>query len=250
MSLLEVRALSHRFPDGSFGLQEISFSVEDGELVVLAGRNGAGKTVLMKHLNGLLSPTSGEVLVHGQPISRDLLAARQAVGLVFQDPDNQFVGQTVRDDVSFGPENLRLTEREIEDRTQAALEAVGLTELTEQQPHLLSGGEKRRLAIAGVLAMHPALLILDEPFSGLDYPGTRQVLGELLKLHEGGHTLLVITHEVEKILGHATRLIIMEGGRIAEDGNPEELVDRLERYGVRPPVIDGRGLAGVTWLHS
>lgn len=250
MSLLEVRSLTHRFPDGSLGLQNVSFTVEPGELVVLAGRNGAGKTVLMKHLNGLLSPTSGEVLLNGQPISRNLLATRQAIGLVFQDPDNQFVGQTVRDDVAFGPENLRLSDEEIEQRTRSAIDAVGLGELAERQPHLLSGGEKRRLAIAGVLAMRPAMLILDEPFSGLDYPGTRQILTELIKLHDGGHTLLVITHEVDKILAHATRLIVMDGGRIAENGPPEALVAALEGHGVRPPVIDGRGLEGVTWLRS
>lgn len=250
MSLLEVRNLAHRFPNGSYGLQGVSFSVESGELVVLAGRNGAGKTVLMKHLNGLLAPTSGEVLLHGQPIGRDLLAARQAIGLVFQDPDNQFVGQTVRDDVAFGPENLQLSDGEIDARTRDAIDAVGLGGLIDQQPHLLSGGEKRRLAIAGVLAMRPALLILDEPFSGLDYPGTQQVLSEVLKLHEAGHTLLVITHEVEKILGHASRLIVMDGGCIVEDGRPEDIVDNLERYGVRPPMIDARGLRGVTWLRS
>ena len=250
MSLLEVHSLSHRFADGSFGLQDVSFNVESGELIVLAGSNGAGKTVLMKHLNGLLSPTSGEVLLNGRPIGRDLLAARQAIGLVFQDPDNQFVGQTVRDDVAFGPENLRLSEGEIEARTTTAIDAVGLGGFAEQQPHLLSGGEKRRLAIAGVLAMQPALLILDEPFSGLDYPGTRQALTELIKLHEAGHTLIVITHEVDKILGHATRLIVMDRGRIVEDGDPADLIDSLEQYGVRPPAIDGRGLRGVTWLHS
>ncbi len=250
MSLLEVRKLSHRFADGTFGLRDVSLSVESGELIVLAGRNGSGKTILMKHLNGLLTPSAGEVMVAGSPVSRNLLAARQAVGLVFQDPDNQIVGQTVRDDVSFGPENLRLSADEIERRTRTAIEGVGLEELVEHQPHLLSGGEKRRLVIADVLAMQPTIVILDEPFSGLDYPGTKRALTEILRLHEHGHTLIVITHEVEKILAHATRLIIMEEGRIVEDGSPESLLDHLERYGVRPPNLDGRGLSGVTWLSS
>lgn len=250
MSLLEVRKLSHRFADGTFGLRDVSFTVDRGELVVLAGRNGSGKTILMKHLNGLLTPTSGEVLLEGRPVRDDLLAARQAIGLVFQDPDNQIVGQTVGDDVSFGPENLRLPAEEIGRRTREAIEAVGLQELVEHQPHLLSGGEKRRLVIADVLAMQPTVLILDEPFSGLDFPGTKQALTEILRLHRHAHTLIVITHEVEKILAHATRLIIMEAGRIVEDGKPAALIERLERYGVRPPNLDGRGLSGVTWLNS
>lgn len=250
MSLLDVRALSHRFPDGAFGLIDVSFSVEPGEFLIIAGRNGSGKTILMKHLNGLLSPTSGTILLEGHPIHDDLLAARQMIGLVFQDSDDQFVGQTVRDDIAFGPENLRLSDEEIKSRTDAAIDALGLRALVDQQPHLLSGGEKRRLAIAGVLVMEPKIIILDEPFSGLDYPGTKQTLAEILRLHATGHTLVVITHEVEKILAHATRLIIMNAGRIVEDGPPGSLIGRLEEHGVRPPALDGRGLAGVTWLGS
>lgn len=250
MSLLEVRRLSHRFADGTYGIQEISFSLERGEFVLLAGRNGSGKTLLMRHLNGLLRPTAGEVLLEGSSIHRDLSAARRSIGLVFQDPDNQIVGQSVRDDVAFGPENLRLPMEEVERRTRAALQTTGLERLAEQPSHQLSGGEKRRLAIAGILAMSPALLILDEPFSGLDYPGVRQTLLEIRKLHRQGHTLLVITHEVEKVLGLATRLIVMEGGRIVADGNPASLLECLEPHGIRRPPADGRGIESMTWLGS
>lgn len=250
MSLLEVRRLSHRFADGRYGVREVTFTLDAGELVLLAGRNGSGKTVLMKHLNGLLRPTEGEVLLEGHSIYDDLLEARRTIGLVFQDPDNQIVGQTVRDDVAFGPQNLRLTAEEIERRATAAVETLGLSDLSDRPPHELSGGEKRRLVIADVLAMEPKLIILDEPFSGLDFPGVRQTLGEIRRLHRSGHTLIVITHEVEKILGLATRVMVMEGGRIVEDGPPGALLERLERHGVRRPAVDARGVTAVTWLHS
>ncbi len=250
MSLLEVRRLTHRFPDGSLGLNNVSFSVDPGELLLLAGRNGSGKTVLMKHLNGLLTPTSGEILLEGRPIADDLLATRRQVGLVFQDSDSQIVGQTVRDDIVFGPQNLRLPETEVEERVQWALSSLGLEELAEQPPHQLSGGEKRRLAIADILVMKPKIIIMDEPFSGLDYPGVRRLLKEIIKLHAAGHTLIVITHEVEKVLAHSTRLLIMEGGRVVADGEPDELLELLEPHGIRPPMLDGRGTAGVTWLNS
>ena len=250
MSLLEVRELTHRFPDGGLGLDNVSFSIEPGELLLLAGRNGSGKTVLMKHLNGLLTPTSGEILLEGRPIAKDLLAARREIGLVFQDSDSQIVGQTVRDDLVFGPQNLRLPQAEIEERVRSAIGSLGLEELAEQPPHQLSGGEKRRLAIADVLVMRPKIIIMDEPFSGLDYPGVRRLLEEIIKLHAAEHTLIIITHEVEKILAHATRLLIMESGRVVADGEPDELIELLEPHGIRPPILDGRGTAGVTWLNS
>jgi len=246
--LLEVRSLTHRFTDGALGLDEVSFAVDSGELILLAGRNGSGKTLLMKHLNGLLVPSSGDVLLEGRPIREDLAEARRRVGLVFQDADSQIVGQTVRDDVAFGPRNLRLEPAEIERRTNEVLRTVGLEAIADRPPQLLSGGEKRRLSIAGVLAMEPDLVILDEPFSGLDYPGVLQVLEEIVRLHDAGQTLLVITHEIEKILGHATRLLVMESGQLSADGEPCALLDCLESHGIRRPFVDGRGVAGVTWL--
>ncbi len=248
MSLIEVQGVSHHFADGTIALRRITLAIADGDLLLLAGRNGSGKTVLMKHLNGLLRATEGRILLEGRPIEEDLPGTRRKVGLVFQDPDAQLVGQTVREEVAFGPENLRLPEEEVERRVEAALSAVGLSALADHAPRRLSGGEKRRLAVAGVLAMEPRLIIFDEPFSGLDYPGVRQVLREILRLHGGGHTIVVITHEIEKILGHATRLVIMDGGCIVGDGRPAELLDRLEDHGIRRPAVNGQGVAGVTWL--
>ena len=217
-------------------------------MLLIAGRNGSGKTLLMKHLNGLLRPTSGEVLLEGRSIHEDLAETRRRIGLVFQAADSQIVGQTVREDVSFGPSNLRLPQAEIERLTATSMDAVGIEHLTDRPPHLLSGGEKRRLAVAGVLAMDPSIVIFDAPFAALDYPGVRQVLVEILRLHAEGRTLIIITHEVEKILAHTTRVLVLEGGRLVEDGEPLAVIDRLDRYGVRRPILDERGVAGVTWL--
>jgi len=235
MSLLETIDLTHRFPDGTRGIREVNLSIDTGEFILLAGRNGSGKTVLMRHLNGLLKPTSGKVLLYGQPLSENLFLARQKVGLVFQEPDNQFVGQTVEEDVAFGPENLGLTNYEIWERVARALEITGLTGIAGRNPHLLSGGEKRKLAIAGVLAMEPDVVILDEPFAGLDYPGVKQICKQILKLHESGNTIMVLTHEIEKMFAHATRMVIMEEGRIARDGKPFDFIDDLEEFGLRKP---------------
>lgn len=246
--LLEVRELTHRFGDGTLGLSEVSFVLAPGELLLIAGRNGSGKTLLMKHLNGLLRPTSGEVLLEGRPIHENLAEARRRIGLVFQDADSQIVGQTVREDVAFGPGNLRLPDPEIQRRTEASMCAVGIEHLAARPSHLLSGGEKRRLAVAGVLAMDPSIVIFDEPFTALDYPGVSHVLAEILRLHAEGRTLIVITHEVEKILAHTTRVLVLDGGRLVEDGEPSAIIDRFDRYGVRRPVLDERGIAGVTWL--
>lgn len=248
MSLLEVRQVSHRFMDGALGLNRVSLAIDEGDFLLLAGKNGSGKTLLMKHLNGLLLPTEGGVYLEGLPITDNLAEARRKIGLVFQDPDNQIVGQTVREDVAFGPENLRLSEEEVDRRTSASLRAVGLLAFAEHAPHRLSGGEKRRLAIAGVLAMEPRIIVFDEPFAALDYPGVRQVLGEIVRLHAEGHTIIVITHEIEKVLTHSTRMVIMDSGRIVRDAEPFELLEEVEAFGIRRPVADERGLAGISWL--
>jgi biotin transport system ATP-binding protein len=170
------------------------------------------------------------------------------VGLIFQDADSQIVGETVAADVAFGPENLCLPAAEVGARVEAALETVGLTALADQTPQALSGGEKRRLSIAGVLAMHPQIVVFDEPFAGLDFPGTRQVLREMLRLQEAGHTLLMATHDLEKIIYHADRLIVMNGGRIVKDGPPAGILGEIESFGVRAPCVSRLGLEAESWL--
>jgi biotin transport system ATP-binding protein len=248
MPMIEIRNLSHRFSDGTLGLDRVDLSVGQGEFVVIAGANGSGKTTLLRHINGLLSPATGSVTLDGRSVAQDPMRARRLAGMVFQDADSQIVGETVYDDVAFGPENLGLERGEIHRRVTRALETVGLAHLADQRPHVLSGGEKRRLAVAGVLAMEPRVIMLDEPFSNLDYPGVRQVLSQILALHGGGHTLLVTTHDLEKVIAHANRLVLMQGGKVVRDGPPAAVVTETENYGVRQPCATRLGLEVRSWL--
>lgn len=233
MSIIEIENLSHRFSNGMLGLDDINLSIKEGEFVVVGGLNGSGKTTLLKHLNGLLLPDTGMIRLEGVPVSEDLMRARQVVGMVFQDADSQIVGETVIDDVAFGPENLCLDRNEIERRVLEALTCVGLIDAAHQRPHVLSGGEKRRLAIAGILAMEPKILVFDEPFSNLDYPGIQQVLKQILSLHASGHTILIATHDLEDVIAYADRLVLMQDGKVRQDGRPENLVDGLTLFGMR-----------------
>jgi biotin transport system ATP-binding protein len=248
MAILETIHLTKRFENGFTALQDVNFSLNNGDFVILAGANGSGKTVLARHLNGLLLPSQGEVLLEGIPITRNLTETRKQVGLVFQDSDSQIVGETVASDVAFGPENLGLTASEVTFRVKEALAMVGLTEMADQRPHRLSGGQKRKLVIAGVLAMRPRIIVLDEPFTGLDYPGVVQVLTQLLRLHREGYTLMVITHELEKVLAHATRMVVMDAGRIVLDGKAVDLIERVEEFGIKRPYGARRPVETMTWL--
>ncbi|MFY9141173.1 MAG: ATP-binding cassette domain-containing protein [Thermacetogeniaceae bacterium] len=248
MPIVETENLTHIFPDGTIAIQDISLKINKGEFVVIAGANGSGKTVFARHLNGLLKPTKGSVLIDGKPITENIIEARRKVGLVFQNPDSQIVGQTVAEDVAFGPENLNLPANQVKAVVKESLEAVGLSRFSTRSPHTLSGGEKRKLAIAGILAMKPKVIIFDEPFTGLDYPGVVQVLKQIVKLHNMGHTILLITHELEKVLAHADRLVIMHKGKLVEDGKPEDVIYHSENYGVRMPLNDGQKVATLTWL--
>jgi len=249
MNIIEIENLSHRFADGTFGIEDISLNIRQGSFVVIAGLNGSGKTTLLRHLNGLLLPTSGTVRLAGISVERNLLQARQLVGMMFQDADSQIVGETVYEDVAFGPENLRLEREMVQARVQMALRAVGLSALAHQRPHLLSGGEKRRLAIAGILAMGPRVIVFDEPFSSMDYPGVKQILQQILVLHRSGHTIIVTTHDLEKIIAHADRLILMHGGKIVRDGEPAAIMTDVEAFGVRKPCTFRMGLEAESWLN-
>ena len=236
MDIIEIEHLGHRFSDGTIGLREINMRIPKGSLVVIAGPNGSGKTTLLKHLNGLLLPDTGSVKVDGIEVSKNLARARQMVGMIFQDADSQIVGETVAADIAFGPENLRLEPAEIDRRVAAVLHAVGLETLSERNPHMLSGGEKRRLAIAGVLAMDPAVVVFDEPFSSLDFPGEKQLLRAIDEIHQSGRTVLIATHDLDKIIKRAGRIIIMQHGSIVRDGAPLEVVAGIEKYDIRPPL--------------
>lgn len=244
MAIIQTKNLCHCFADGTTALKDVNLTFDEGELTVIAGANGSGKTTLLRHFNGLLFPASGSVHVCGKSVLTHPLAARQQVGMVFQDADSQIVGETVYDDAAFGPENLGLPRQEIDRRVRQALAAVNLTGFEEKRPHCLSGGEKRRLAIAGVLAMAPRVLLMDEPFSNLDYPAACLVIDQIATLHQNGHTIIITTHDLEKVLAHTQRLVVMANGRVVEDGLPAKVIQGIERHGIRPPcsVQLGKGI--------
>jgi len=248
VNIIEIKNLSHSFLDGTLGINGVNLSIKEGEFIVIGGQNGSGKTTLLKHLNGLLLPTKGTVLVKGVEVSRNIKKIRQMVGMVFQNADSQIVGETVYADVAFGPENLCLDRQEIEKRVSAALESVDLAQHADKSPHLLSGGEKRRLSIAGILAMEPKIIVFDEPFSSLDYPGVRQVLEQIISLHQSGHTIIITTHDIEKIITHANRLLIMEDGKVVRDGMPDKILQEAEVFGVRMPCATRMGMEVASWL--
>lgn len=247
--LFEVRGLSKRFPDGTEALSGVDLDIESDECLVIAGSNGSGKTLLMRALVGLMEPSVGTVLFRGVPVEKDRNSVRRAVGLVFQDAEAQLVGETVEEDVAFGPRNLRLSKPEIESRVSAALEAVGLGSKRKAPPRRLSGGEKRRLAVAGVLAMGCEAIIMDEPFANLDWPGVEQVLRSITDLRASGRAVVVLTHELEKVLAHADRLAILDRGSIRISGKPAEVLNRgVAVYGVRDPRQHYDTVEDCTWL--
>lgn len=248
MNIIEIEGLEHRFPDGRQALDGVDLTVRKGEFVIIAGRNGSGKTTLLRHLNALLLPTKGTVKISGISVLTDPGSARRLVGMVFQDADSQIVGETVYEDVAFGPENLGLVPQIVRDHVNEALNAVGMAEFRDRRPHVLSGGEKRRLAIAGVLAMHPEIIVFDEPFTNLDYQGVCRLLEQIIQLNRRGHTILLTTHDLEKVIVHAHRLIILDSGRKVEDGVPEQILNTVEQHGVRPPCAWKLGLASQPWI--
>jgi biotin transport system ATP-binding protein len=246
--MIRIRKLSYTFANGQPGLRRIDLEIPDGQLLVIAGANGSGKTTLLRHLNGLLLPQTGIVLVDGIAVAEDLKGIRRKVGMVFQEPDNQIVGETVFSDVAFGPQNLSWPRDVIAAAVTKALAQVGLEHLSDQSPHLLSGGERKRLTIAGVLVMQPQVVVFDEPFANLDYPGVQGMLAQIVALHQEGRTIVVSAHDIEKIAYFAQRLVIMQQGRIVADGDPGQLYPVLEQFDVRLPCSARMGLPVDSWL--
>lgn len=247
--ILEASALGKRFSDGIWAIRKIDFAIGRGEIVVLAGRNGAGKTVLAKELAGLLEPTEGTVRFAGRCFREYAEPPAARVGYVFQDARLQLVGDTVADDVLFGPANLGMSGQEAQERVCRALERCGLAERRDAFVHTLSGGEMRRLALAGMIAMGPEAVILDEPFANLDRDGVSSVLRVVAELAREGVALLIVTHELEKVLGMADRLIVMDGGKIVLSGAPEPtLAAGVERFGLRDPLRKATKIEDLSWL--
>ncbi|GAB3029152.1 energy-coupling factor ABC transporter ATP-binding protein [Natronobiforma cellulositropha] len=232
--MIEFRDVTYAFEEVP-ALRSISLEIPDGEFLVLVGANGSGKTTLLRHCNGLLTPTDGTVLVDGTPVETDLVAARSSVAMVFQHPRDQFVAATVGADVAFGPENLGLSRAEIDRRVTDALRAVNLAGRADERIDALSGGEQSRVAIAGALAMGPTHLVLDEPFTGLDDPARRSVLGHLESLSNAGTGVIVATHDVRDLAALADRVVAMSEGRVVVDDAPARALAELEGLGVRVP---------------
>lgn len=232
--MIESRDLVHQYDDMT-AVDGVSISIPDGTFCVLCGPNGSGKTTLIRHFNGLLSPDAGSVWVNDTPVGDDLVAARTAVGMTFQDPRDGFVAATVGEDVAFGPENLGLDREEIDRRVRDALAAVRMEDRVDERIDRLSGGEQARVAIAGTLAMEPNHLVLDEPFAGLDEPARRSVLDRMTALHADGIGVIVVTHDLRTVIDLADRIVVMSNGRIALDAPPEEAVDHLPALDVRVP---------------
>ena len=218
---------------GKMVFENISFSIKKGSFSILCGRNGAGKSQLLRCLKGLSKPKSGKILINGT--EADEKKRMREIALVFQSAEMQIVSQSVEKDVAFGPENLGLDKGEIERRVENALALMDLKDKAQQRPQTLSGGEMRKCAIAGILAMEPNVILLDEPFANLDYPSTLSVLKALLSLHEKGYTVLTVTHEAEKFIAHTDTLLIMEEGRMVEKGDSLEIYGKLRDHGIYLP---------------
>lgn len=247
--IFSVRALRKTFPNGHEALSGVDLDISGGETTLIAGANGSGKTLFMRILAGLLEPSAGEVFFRGKNIRECGDSLRRSVGLMFQDADAQILGETVEEDIRFGPENLKLPEDEIERRLTETLAALELSAKRDFSARHLSGGEKRRLAAAGVLAMGCETIIMDEPFANLDWPGIVHVLSIIRALKEGGKTAIILTHELEKVLAFADRLVILSGGTVRDSGAPDAVLDRLEpAWGVRDPRKTYRSAADCTWL--
>lgn len=250
MSLLEIKNLNFVYSPGTpfakQALKNINLTIDEGEFVSLIGHTGSGKSTLVQHLNGLIKPTSGEIIFEGQNYQKQdmkLSVLRQKVGLVFQYPEYQLFEESVAKDIAFGPKNLGLSEEEVEQRVRWAMERVGLhyDEIAEKSPFELSGGQKRRVAIAGILAMRPKVLVLDEPTAGLDPHGSREILGEIKNVFEEEKTtIILVSHNMEEVAQLATRMIVMEQGEVRMDGTPREIFKRekeLESIGLGVPQV-------------
>ncbi len=249
MSMIKTEDLTYVYGEGTpfrhVALDKVNIDIADGELIGLIGHTGSGKSTLIQHFNGLLRPTSGRVLIDGEDFSKDkakLRAVRFKVGLVFQYPEYQLFEETVAKDIAYGPKNMGLSAEEIERRVQDSARLVGIdSDMLGRSPFDLSGGQKRRAAIAGVMAMEPKVLILDEPASGLDPRGREQIFGMIKRYHEErGGTVIIVSHSMEDIARYADRILVMNEGKVFCFGKPSEVFRRsgeLEKIGLTVPQI-------------
>ena len=247
---IQVRNLTHIYnqgmPDEDRALSNINFDIYDGEVASIIGHTGSGKSTLVQHLNGLLKPTDGSIIVGGTDITKpgvSMLDVRRRVGLVFQYPEYQLFEETVAKDVAFGPKNLGLSEKEIERRVEQALRMVGLDygDVKDRSPFDLSGGQRRRVAIAGVIAMKPQVLILDEPTAGLDPGAHRDIMNMIHDVHQAEKNIIIfVTHNMDDVVRVSDKVLVMDRGKLVTVGTPAEVFSRklhLERFGLDVPPV-------------
>ena len=239
---LETKNLSFTYPDGTEALKNVNLKIKKGEKIAIMGPNGAGKSTLFSHFNGLSEPTSGHVEIDGEKIvfERDeLLKVRQKVGIVFQDPNDQLFAPTVKEDVAFGPMNLGLEYDEVKKRIAEALEMVGMSGFEDKTPHHLSGGQQKRVAIAGIVAMRPDIMILDEPTAGLDPEGVDKVLDILDTLNKEGMSIVISSHDIEMVNEFADKIFVLYGGEIIAQGDKHQIFsdkELLKKAHLKAPV--------------
>ena len=228
---LETKNLSYTYHDGTQALKNVNIKIRQGEKIAIMGPNGAGKSTLVSHFNGLNEPTSGHVEIDGEKIifERDeLIKVRQKVGIVFQDPNDQLFAPTVKEDVAFGPMNLGLDYDEVEKRIRESLEMVGMSGFEEKTPHHLSGGQQKRVAIAGIIAMRPDIMILDEPTAGLDPEGVDKVLDILNNLNNEGISIVISSHDIEMVNQFADKIFVLHDGEIIAEGDKHQIFSNKE----------------------
>jgi cobalt/nickel transport system ATP-binding protein len=241
--MLEVKNIKYAYNSEYQALKGVSLKVEKGEMVALLGKNGAGKSTLFLHLNGIYEPDEGQVFIDGEELKYDkksLLKFRQKVGIVFQNPDDQIFAPTVEEDVAFGPLNLGLSMEEVQDRVEHALARVGMSGFEKTAPHHLSGGQKKRVAIAGILAMKPQIMVLDEPTAGLDPQGVVDLSKLLRELNDEGITIIISTHEVDLVPNYAERVFVLVDGLLIAEGTPKEIFSKpeiLEQANLKVPIV-------------
>lgn len=241
--MLEVKNIHYSYNSDYKALRGVSLKIEKGEMVALLGKNGAGKSTLFLHLNGIYEPDEGKVFIDGEELKYDkksLLKFRQKVGIVFQNPDDQIFAPTVEEDVAFGPLNLGLPMEEVQDRVEHALARVGMSGYEKTAPHHLSGGQKKRVAIAGILAMKPELMILDEPTAGLDPQGVVDLSKLLKELNAEGITILISTHEVDLVPDYANKVFVLVDGLLIAEGTPKDIFSQpeiLEQANLKVPIV-------------
>jgi len=239
--MIEVRDLYYTYPSGVQAVSGVTVTIRDKEFVAIMGENGAGKSTLVKHFNGILKPTKGEVLVDGRPTTKASVAElSRDVGLVFQNPDHQLFSETVEEEIAFGLRNFGFGEKDIEERTAWVLSLLDLMRYRKASPFILSGGERKRVALASVLAWDPKVIVLDEPTIGQDYGQKEKLRQFVLEINEQGRSVVMVTHDVEFVADCSPRVIVMSKGRIVGDGEANEILtdaELLSRASIIPPQI-------------